>query len=300
MLMNLNDPGQNSRQKTTFLDRFWANIDVGPSDRCWLWRGPKTKHGYGQTYVYGHGKYQTAHRISYALHHSGGDMPGSDMFVCHTCDTPLCVNPAHLFLGTYADNNADRHRKGRDARGERSGGSKLTEEDVLRIRELGGTMFGKDIAKMFGIKQSQVNKIHNHEMWKHVGGPRWRASDLPKHTEIVCVCVTHSDKDRLFAAANAEGMSYNAWSRDIVISAIVATEAGRVVPLLGAPRPRRLSHRGRGTSIPGEDKLLAIAYVKLTPEWRDRLAAVVDPTGERRDSWARRVLLAELESLRTA
>jgi hypothetical protein len=85
------------------------------------------------------------------------------MAVLHRCDNPACVEPAHLFLGTIADNNADRHAKGRDARGEANGQAKLSEHDVERIRALKGQLSQRAIGKIFGVTGQAVNLIHNNQ-----------------------------------------------------------------------------------------------------------------------------------------
>jgi hypothetical protein len=84
------------------------------ADACWLWSGAVSPGGYGQ--IYHNGKNQRAHRLMWSSRH--GQIPGK-MVVCHRCDNPLCARPDHLFLGTLAENNADRHAKGRTVAGGR-------------------------------------------------------------------------------------------------------------------------------------------------------------------------------------
>jgi hypothetical protein len=92
-------------------DRFWSNVDARGFDECWLWTGGKDKDGYGKVgFDY---KHYRAHRVSYALSRDGID---PSLLVCHTCDTPSCVNPKHLFQGTVLINNRDRDAKGRNGR----------------------------------------------------------------------------------------------------------------------------------------------------------------------------------------
>lgn len=91
-------------------ERFWSFVEK--SEGCWTWVGMIGTTGYGQFWDGHH--LSKAHRFSYRLHK--GELP-SELHVCHSCDNPLCVNPAHLWLGTDADNLRDMWAKGRGWRG---------------------------------------------------------------------------------------------------------------------------------------------------------------------------------------
>jgi hypothetical protein len=110
-----------------------------------------------------HGVQYRAHRIAWEI--TNGTIP-DNLFVCHKCDTPPCVNPSHLFLGTHADNMQDRSNKNRmnAAYGERNGQAKLTSYDVelIRYQRKDGVSV-KTVAKRFGIAQSHVYRITSRE-----------------------------------------------------------------------------------------------------------------------------------------
>lgn len=145
---------------------FWKRVEVRAPDECWPWTGPvKRKTGYG--YVAFDGSYEGVHRVSYRLK-SGQPIPNG-LFVCHHCDNRRCCNPSHLFLGTIQENLADMVAKGRHSFGQDAGRAKLTDSDVVAIREMHGRgVKAKDLAAHYGIDFSQVHNIVSRKQWKHL------------------------------------------------------------------------------------------------------------------------------------
>lgn len=136
---------------------------------CIEWQGRKTEGGYGSMETMGE---KTTHRIAFKLFVS--PIP-EGLCVLHSCDNPPCVNPAHLFLGTHADNNKDRAKKGRsaDTRGEGHPRAKLTEADVIAIRKAyrkrsrtGGSC--RDLAKRYSVNLSTIHYIITRKNWSHI------------------------------------------------------------------------------------------------------------------------------------
>lgn len=144
------------------VSRFWASVErVGG---CWVWRG-STARGYGRFRPFP-GDTWFAHRFAYLLEYGE---PPRDLLVCHRCDNPPCVRPDHLFLGTALDNKADCVAKNRVARGVKTGKAKLTETEVVRIRELHSIgVHIKVIAEQFAISKSQVDYVVRRVCWSHV------------------------------------------------------------------------------------------------------------------------------------
>lgn len=95
------------RQRQPIEERFWSKVDRRGPDECWPWTACYSRNGYGWFGV--NGKGWVATRMAWFLTH--GSPP--DGFVCHRCDNPQCVNPAHLFVGSHTDNMRDAVAKGR-------------------------------------------------------------------------------------------------------------------------------------------------------------------------------------------
>ena len=148
----------------TIQERFESKFTK--SEGCWEWNAYKNSDGYGVIWIIE--RVQKAHRVAYQLY--VGEIP-EGMCVCHRCDNPSCVNPEHLFLGTNADNVRDRDNKGRDANrcGEKNGRAKLTEAQVVEIRErMGGGERGVDLARQFGVTRDEILKIFRRISWASI------------------------------------------------------------------------------------------------------------------------------------
>jgi hypothetical protein len=157
-----------------YVKRFWSNVDIASKDECWYWKGPYINNrGYGYTEI--RQERVEAHRFYWELFY--GKIPDG-LCVLHKCDNRLCVNPYHLFLGTPKDNSEDAIRKGRTCKGEKNGKSKLTKEQVLKIKHeyVPGSRCkkgrasikgnGKELAKKYGISICHLRKIIYGKRWE--------------------------------------------------------------------------------------------------------------------------------------
>ncbi len=144
-------------------ERFWSKVKKAKG--CWLWTGAPLADGYGGFGF--EGKSVRAHRMAAVL--TGTKIPAG-MHVLHKCDTPLCVRPSHLYVGTQADNSRDRVDRGRQARGETQGLSRLTAKRVLKIRRLhaGGRRSMSALAAEFRVCKTSIWNVVSRKTWKHV------------------------------------------------------------------------------------------------------------------------------------
>jgi hypothetical protein len=152
--------------KPNSFDDFRRKVATAGPNECWLWTGAKNR-GYGVARVGGRqeGAHRTAYRAAY------GDIPAG-LLVRHNCDNPPCCNPAHLSLGTQADNMRDKRERGRQPRGEAHYCAKLTEDIVRTIRtkyvrgsrEFGGAVF----ARRFGVSEMTISEVANRKIWRHI------------------------------------------------------------------------------------------------------------------------------------
>src|SRR5574340_407485 len=161
-------PRKTGEIQRSLLERFFDKVSPEALTGCWLWTGAVKELGYG---VIGLGTREQgtskAHRVSWELHN--GPIP-SGLNVLHSCDTPSCVNPDHLRLGTLSDNARDCVNRGRlklpDNRGERAAWSKLTAADVLEIKTRQAS--GADYARRFNVSRSAIYEIWRGKNWASV------------------------------------------------------------------------------------------------------------------------------------
>lgn len=152
----------------SYQSRFYELLSENENG-CLLWIGGTIKSNGREGFLYGRlkvdGTFVLAHRHAYQLKHS--NIPRG-MCVLHRCDTPLCCNYNHLFLGTHADNMRDMAEKNRAAKnnGDSNGNSVLTVSDVLEIR-LSEESYST-IARSFGVCKSTIHNIKTRKQWKHL------------------------------------------------------------------------------------------------------------------------------------
>ena len=147
----------------TIGEKLLRNSTINLATGCLEWSAALTKAGYGLLYDSSAKKLVYAHRASWM--HISGPIPDG-LFVCHKCDNRKCINREHLFLGTVLDNARDCVAKNRHAKGERSGVSVLTEQQVVEIR--GSDEPERVICIKYGISRSLVGLIRRGERWAHV------------------------------------------------------------------------------------------------------------------------------------
>lgn len=158
-----------AQRRMSPIDRFMSQVMPEPNSGCWLWMAAcsgRDKNWYGT--VTAGGKRYSAHHFSY-LNFKGPIPEG--LIVRHKCDVSICVNPDHLETGTYAENSQDREKRNRIKRkcGTESTSSKITEEDVIKIRNLAAVgVTDRELSEQFSLSVGAVHGIKMGLRWKHV------------------------------------------------------------------------------------------------------------------------------------
>ena len=156
-------------------ERFWEKVDRRGDDECWPWIAGEDRKGYGK--IWYRGRKAKATHISLQL--VGRPVP-KGLFVCHSCDNPACVNPAHLWIGTVSDNGLDASRKGRTRQivrshkpplritgaGEEHPKAKLTAQDVREIRR--SSEPSTILAAKYGVSETTLRNARKGISWRHV------------------------------------------------------------------------------------------------------------------------------------
>ena len=178
--------------------RFWSYVDIRSEDECWEWKRGRHRFGYGVFYPQPRpNRGRLTHQFAYEV--TKGSRGA--LFVLHKCDNPPCCNPAHLRLGTQADNMREMNERGRHVKVVRKPGQrwhgKLVDEQVYEARRLldDGALL-KDVAKKFGISIPTASNIRLRNIWKHLpeedpeaarlrprGAPKGMRNGLSKMTD---------------------------------------------------------------------------------------------------------------------
>lgn len=137
---------------------FWKKVGTPTDTDCWTWLGNRQPSGHGYIQIFR--VRWMAHRLSYFI--NKGEIP-EGLNVNHTCDNAWCVNPDHLYAGTQQENMKDVRERGRQAKGEKHGMCKLTQQQVDVIRS--STLTDAELAKHFQVSQSHIWNIKNKKRW---------------------------------------------------------------------------------------------------------------------------------------
>lgn len=148
---------------------FWSKVDKNGPNGCWLWTASCKERGYGQYML--KGKMYRAHRLAWLL--SGHKLPDRPLELAHTCDTRICVNPAHLFVATHDENMADCKAKRRHTHGERNIHAKLTDAQVIEIRQrfkfyTKRRTNASELAPDYGVRRDVIYMAGTRRTWKHI------------------------------------------------------------------------------------------------------------------------------------
>lgn len=159
-------------KRCVLIQRFMSNVVIGKDDDCWEWTGRVDQDGYG-LFSWKAKKIQRANIAAYVLfvgkilkHHGK-----RKLYVCHSCDNPICVNPNHLFLGTCKDNMDDMYSKYQGNRGEGNSQALLTLDIAKKIRKYykrhpqNKTKARCKLAKKYNVSECAIQDIVYNRTW---------------------------------------------------------------------------------------------------------------------------------------
>lgn len=277
------------------IEKFWLRVDRSAgAGACWPWTAGKCGGGYG-TFRPGEGLTLGAHRVSYELRN--GPIPAG-VFVLHRCDNPACCNPAHLFLGTHAENMADMVAKGRQAvvrvTGERNPAHKLTTPQVAEVlQRLAAGESRNSVARSFGIGFSTVTALARGKTWRDVATPEILSAVADANARRQPIC-----GDRHHTKVRPETIRYGARASGAKLTDLQAAEIrrewaagakGRALAVRYGVSPQTISGVVRGERYPADT--LEIAR-------RDRSRAGADGGGGAcHDAPGRAILAAMAEGV---
>ena len=202
-------------------EKFWKSVTKSEQE-CWNWEGSKVrKYGYitiQQPVKIG------VHRFSWILHN--GDIP-EGLYVCHKCDNPSCCRPDHLFLGTQAQNMADKKSKGRGFIKMRYCNSKLTAEQIFKIREdyRPHKVTQKILSQQYGVSRENIHYILKGKSWKHFPTANPEKDERYKLSDIQIKEIKELSSQKEFSARKL-AKRYNVGKSQIL--RILKNESGKI------------------------------------------------------------------------
>lgn len=242
-----------------------SHVDKTASPRgCWLWTGGRNEKGYGKLHV-GAGRYRYVHRVAYE--NAFGELR-RDLCVCHRCDVRNCINPEHLFLGTYAENTADMVAKGRNrpmragsTDGEHHYQHKLTDALVVEIRRrIRAGEKGSHIAEELGVSSATISEAKTGRLWDHIT----EEPPIPPYAETCRSAPDHAlppkTREQRVASSRAQGgtaiVGTNAAGEEVRLEMLADAKAlgFNVAHICSCLSGARRSHKGhtwrRAGSVP--------------------------------------------------
>lgn len=162
-----------SLEKLKLAKRIKSRVIINSQNECWECTFTRNAKGYCKIGIFNFSQFPDrrmfyAHRIA-AYVWCNFDLK-SDLLVLHRCDNPACVNPDHLFFGTYTDNLQDCIKKGRYRQfhpcGSALGYTKLHERDIPKIRQSNETY--RKLAKRYNVTPSTIGAVKKGITWTHV------------------------------------------------------------------------------------------------------------------------------------